>query len=116
MIDKLNLKEGSYYIGTCRNTNIAQWRKGEFIFIGFNFGSPYIETIKYYGDVKNTSFDGFIPIEEINFNVDSIIKEKIAKFAIFRKCPRRSINLLFIDILFSRKHRELKSFAGSPGS
>jgi DNA-binding XRE family transcriptional regulator len=76
MINKLNLKENSYYIGTCRNTNIAQWHKGEFVFIGFNFGIPYIETIKYYGDVKNTSFDGFIPIEEINFSIDTIIKEK----------------------------------------
>ena len=75
-IDKLNLKENSFYIGTCRNTNIAQWHKGEFVFIGFNFGIPYIETIKYYGDIKNTSFDGFIPIEEINFSVDNIIKEK----------------------------------------
>jgi uncharacterized protein YqgQ len=76
MIDRLDLKESSFYIGTCRNTNIAQWHKGEFVFIGFNFGNPYIETIKYYGDVKNTSFDGFIPIEEINFNVNNIIKEK----------------------------------------
>jgi len=76
MIDKLNLKENSYYIGTCRNTNIAQWHKGKFVFIGFNFGVPYIETIKYYGDVKNTSFDGFIPIEEIFINVDNIVKEK----------------------------------------
>jgi len=76
MIDKLNLKESSFYIGTCRNTNIACWHKGKFVFIGFNFGIPYIETIKYFGDVKNTSFDGFIPIEEINFNIDNIIKEK----------------------------------------
>ena len=76
MIDRLKLKEGSYYIGTCRNTNIARWHKGKFIFIGFNFDSPYIETIEYYGNVKNTSFDGFIPIEEININVDDVIKER----------------------------------------
>ena len=76
MIDRTNLKEGAYYIGTCRNTNIAKWYKDKFIFMGLNFGNPYIETINYYGDVKNTSHDGFIPIEEIKINVDKIIEEK----------------------------------------
>jgi hypothetical protein len=76
MIEKLYLKEGSYYIGTCRNTNIAKWYNGKFIFINLQFGNPYIETIDYYGDVKNQSIDGFIPMEEIKINVDNIITEK----------------------------------------
>jgi predicted XRE-type DNA-binding protein len=76
MIDKLNLKEGSYYIGTCRNTNIAKWHRGKFVFINLHFGNPYIETIDYYGDVKMASVDGFIPIEEIRINVDDVIKER----------------------------------------
>ena len=76
MIDKINLKEGTYYIGTCRNTNIAKWYNGKFIFIGLNFGSPYIESIDYYGDVKHMSCDGFIPIKEIIVNADDIIDEK----------------------------------------
>lgn len=76
MIDKIDLKEGAYYIGTCRNTNIAKWYKGKFIFINLQFGNPYIETIDYYGDVKNMSVDGFIPMEEIVVNVDNIVLEK----------------------------------------
>lgn len=76
MIDKINLKEGAYYIGTCRNTNIAQWFNGKFIYIGFNFHQPYVETIDYFGDVKNTSIDGFIPIEEIKIDINKVIEEK----------------------------------------
>ncbi len=79
MINKLNLKEGSYYMGTCRNTSIAKWYKGKFIFINFEFGNPYVETVDYYGDVKNQSTDGFIPISEINVDIDNIVKEKNAQ-------------------------------------
>jgi hypothetical protein len=76
MIEKLNLKEGAYYIGTCRNTNIAKWHRGKFIFINFEFNNPYVETIEYYGDVKTLSYDGFIPIEEIKLSFDKISDEK----------------------------------------
>jgi DNA-binding XRE family transcriptional regulator len=76
MIEKLNLKDGSYYIGACRNTNVAKWYNGKFIFINLHFGEPYVETIDYYGDVKNQSIDGFIPIREIKIIVDDIIAEK----------------------------------------
>ena len=79
MIDKINLKEDVYYIGTCRNTNIARWHKGKFIFINFQFGNPYIETIDYYGDVKDISIDGFIPIGEITIDVDRIMNERNAQ-------------------------------------
>jgi hypothetical protein len=65
MIEKHKLKKGCYYTGTCRNTNIAQWDDEKFIFIGNCMGSPYIETIPYYGDVKNINTDGFMPIKEI---------------------------------------------------
>lgn len=77
MIKKHELIEGAYYIGTCRNTNIAQWFKGKFIFINFEFNRPYIETIEYFGDVQNTSFDGFIPIKLIEINVNKIINARL---------------------------------------
>jgi len=79
MIKKINLVEGAYYIGTCRNTNIAKWHNGEFIFINLEFNRPYIETIQYYGDVKNLSFDGFIPIKLIDINFNDIVKAKNAQ-------------------------------------
>lgn len=79
MIEKFKLKENAYYMGTCRNTNIAKWHKGKFIFINLQFGNPYIETIDYYGDVKNGSFDGFIPMEEIEINFNAVVDEKRAQ-------------------------------------
>lgn len=79
MIKKHELIEGAYYIGTCRNTNIAQWFNGKFIFINFEFNRPYIETVDYYGDVKNLSFDGFIPIEKINININQVVDARTAQ-------------------------------------
>lgn len=79
MIKKHELVEGAYYIGTCRNTNIAQWFKGKFIHIGFNFHQPYIETIEYFGDVQHTGYDGFIPIEKIDVDVNKLLDERIAQ-------------------------------------
>jgi hypothetical protein len=76
MIEKYELKWGAYYLGTCRNTNIAKWFNDEFIFINLQFGRPYIETIKYFGDVKEDNFDGFMPIREIIVGFDDIKNEK----------------------------------------
>ncbi len=87
MIEKFNLKEGVYYIGTCRNTNIAQWHNGEFIFINFNFNQPYIETVPYFGDVKEINTDGFIPFEEININFKKIKNERDKQD--YKNCARR---------------------------
>lgn len=72
MIEKHKLIKGHYYIGTCRNTNIAMWDGVEFIFINYNFTQRYIENINYYGDVKHQNIDGFIPIDEIIVKYDDI--------------------------------------------
>ena len=79
MIKKIDLIEGAYYIGTCRNTNIAKWYDGKFIFINLEFRRPYIEDINYYGDVKNSSFDGFIPIKLIDFDFNDIVEARNAQ-------------------------------------
>jgi len=76
MIEKFKLKEGAYYVGTCRNTNIAKWFNGKFIFINLFFDKPYVETISYFGDVKELNRDGFIPIHEIEVNLNEIYDEK----------------------------------------
>lgn len=77
MIKKHELVEGAYYIGTCRNTKIAQWFKNEFIFIGMEFNRPYIEKIQYFGDVQKTGFDGFIPIKLIEIVVPELLDAKL---------------------------------------
>jgi predicted XRE-type DNA-binding protein len=76
MIKKIDLKEGAYYLGICRNTKVAKWFNGKFIFIGFEFNRPYIETISCFEDVKEHNTDGFIPIQEIDINYNIINEEK----------------------------------------
>jgi hypothetical protein len=68
MIEKYKLVKGAYYIGTCRNTNIAMWNGNKFIFIKYFFTDPYIESVDYYGDVKDQNIDGFIPIKGIEID------------------------------------------------
>lgn len=110
MIDKLNLREDVYYIGTCRNTNIARWHKGKFIFINYEFGNPYIETINYYGDVKEMSIDGFIPMEEIKINVDNIIDERNNQD--YKNSARKIYQNLSIDDLKGEIWRSVPEYEG----
>jgi hypothetical protein len=41
------------------------WNGNKFIFIKYFFTDPYIESVDYYGDVKDRNIDGFIPIKGI---------------------------------------------------
>ena len=77
MIEKHKLIKNAYYKGTCRNTNIAMWDGDKFIFINYFFTKPYVESIDYFGDVKNKSFDGFIPIKEIEVEFVDIKNARI---------------------------------------
>jgi len=76
MIKKQELVNGDYYLGASRRTKIAQWWNDKFIYIGNNFGSPYIESVDHYDDVKNGNLDGFIPNERIvvDFNQSHQLK------------------------------------------
>lgn len=76
MIPKKDLINGAHYLGFSRNTEIAQWLNGKFIFIGNVFGSPYIETIEHYEDTKNTGFDGFIPFAQAVPSANTVLQEK----------------------------------------
>ena len=77
MIEKHKLIKGKYYIGTCRNTNIAMWDGNKFIFIKYNFTQKYIENVDYYGDVRDQNVDGFIPIKEIIVEFDDTKKARL---------------------------------------
>ncbi len=77
MIQKSKLRKGVYYVGTCRNTNVAMWNGEEFIFINYFFTQAYIENIKYYGDVKDLNTDGFIPIEEVHIDFLNVQNSRI---------------------------------------
>jgi hypothetical protein len=62
-IPKEELEEGSYYKGKCRNSYVAQWCKGKFLYIRHKFGSSFLEGIECPEDDRG--FDVFFPFEKI---------------------------------------------------
>lgn len=73
-LPKQNLVHGEYYIGSCRNADVARWNGDESVFYHWRekFGSRFIETICCPED--DDKYDVFIakkriytPKEEIPF-------------------------------------------------
>lgn len=69
-IPKSELKNGHYYIGHCRNSNVAMWSEelGQFVYLsplsgwaGTKFGIDYI----LHEENKMDGFDYFSPYKEI---------------------------------------------------
>lgn len=62
MIPKDQLVDGAYYVGLCRNSNIARWSKKDDLFYHWRFkcGHWFVDSIDYW-DVDGI-FDGFIPL------------------------------------------------------
>lgn len=110
MIFKPNLKKGVYYLGTCRNTNIAQWDGDKFIFINYCFHEPYIETVHYYGDVLNDNIDGFIPIKPIIVDFDNIKEEKNSQD--YKNSYRNIYKNTNIKNLPNEEWREIEGYDG----
>lgn len=65
MVKKADLKDGTYYYGTCRNACVARWdaAKGLFTYMRTKFGNVFPETISHPED--DNGFDLFMPVEEI---------------------------------------------------
>lgn len=79
MIDKKDLINGSWYLGRCRNSEIGMWNGKKFIYFNNSFGSYYKDEIEHYFDVKDSGFDGFIPIEKIkmlDFEIGNAERDK----------------------------------------
>jgi len=108
LILKSELKKGFYYTGTCRNTRVAQWNGDNFIFINYQFTQPYIETIKYYGDVINVNIDGFIPIMEINVEYEDIKQARIEQD--YRNSARQIYKNIEIKDLKDEEWKEIIGF------
>ena len=80
VVRKSDLKDGSYYIGLCRNSHIAVWdaKNDCFWYIRFKFDSRFIEKINHIE--SDDTFDTFIPFYRIPFKSwHDDIKEKIEK-------------------------------------
>jgi len=65
MIKKEDLISGAYYIGTCRNSYVAQWNKKDncFYYIRNKFGDSFLEAINHPSDDDN--HDLFIPMQKV---------------------------------------------------
>lgn len=65
MIPKKEMKDGAWYLGNCRNANMARWdeKLDRFVHLRFKFG--WMVDIEHFEDVKESRCDGFIPVKEI---------------------------------------------------
>ena len=66
MTKKEDLVNYAFYIGACRNAQIAMWSesKGCFVHLRVKFGSIFSEEIKYPTD-EESRFDVFVPVKQI---------------------------------------------------
>ena len=63
MIPKSEMTEG-WYNGFCRNNHVDYWDGEKFQYVRYSFNF-YLETIQHFEDVKESGFDGFVPVEKI---------------------------------------------------
>ncbi len=71
VIRKSDLVNEGYYVGLCRNANVAQWDEynQEFIYIRWKLGGQRLDTIKHLEDEQGTSWDAFVPLKYIGPDV-----------------------------------------------
>jgi len=79
-IKKEDIKVG-WYIGFCRNANLAFWDGKEFMHIRNKFFYRW-DTIEHFDDVKEKKLDGFVPLkkleyEEPDYKVIEKVKQEI---------------------------------------
>ena len=62
---KKDLEHGAYYIGNCRNANIARWnaKTEQFYYWKYKYGTYFIETIKHPED--DDMYDVFVVEKKI---------------------------------------------------
>ena len=60
IIRKKDLIKNQYYLGKCRNSDVAFWNGFEFLYSRYKFGSSYIDTINHPED--DNGYDLFIPL------------------------------------------------------
>ena len=70
-IPKSKLKPGGWYLGQCRNTNVAQWwPKDGFCYIRYKLGGAFVDTINHFED--DDGYDLFIPIKLLYCENDNL--------------------------------------------
>ena len=80
MIRKADLKNGQYYLGRCRNANVARWdtENNCFWHIRHKFGNAFVEGINHPEDARG--YDVFTPFETVDpTDEEKVIEEEIAE-------------------------------------
>ncbi len=88
MIEKKDLIKGQYYLGKCRNSQIAMWDGKVFIYLKQHFDSYVKDSIEHYSDVKDSCYDGFIPIKKneiLDYNIINSEKDVVDYKNVYRK-------------------------------
>ncbi len=67
VLKKSDLVNEGYYIGLCRNANVAQWDEYNQVFlcIRWKLGGQRLESIKHFADEQGTIWDAFVPLKYI---------------------------------------------------
>jgi hypothetical protein len=65
-VKKVNLKDGAYYRGHCRNADVAIWHAAtnQFYYIRSKFGSEFVESLPGPEDTID-GMDYFLPMKEL---------------------------------------------------
>lgn len=73
VLKKEELKDGKYYLGKCRNANVAKWdEQGKcFWYMRNKFGCTFPEKINHLQD--DDGFDLFVPLKEVEPNENEIV-------------------------------------------
>ena len=73
ILKKEELKDGKYYLGKCRNANVAKWdEQGKcFWYMRNKFGSTFPEKINHLQD--DNRFDLFVPLKEVEPKDNEIV-------------------------------------------
>lgn len=72
ILRKEELKINSYYLGQCRNADVAMWTGVDFIYMRYKFKSYYVDKINHLSD--DDGYDLFIPLKEVEPRETQIIK------------------------------------------
>jgi hypothetical protein len=75
MLTKDKLKHGRWYVGRCRNSNVAMWngQREVFVYIREKLGDIFLEEIQHIEDEKYSRTDAFRPMKllyEVLFPLD----------------------------------------------
>lgn len=81
IIPKEKLINGAHYIGVCRHGSVGLWdEKNDCFQVIKNQFMYYMDSCPHFDDVKETSIDGFVPIEAISGVYEKYLPNEVVAF------------------------------------